>query len=307
MKKLGNKKANSSFPVHKQESDGDLSNANTTVNIKVLYEPNTHRCDSTAASSQCLFITDSGAIKVKPDINYEQSQFNNSNCSRIDVPTALDKGQKLLTSYFSVQRKPIVEKEEEQKFEDSDDITIDLTPEPPDFIKTEKNESNTSKVLLNYRKQVRRKYFRLRRQKHLLRLRLIKRFARIFSNSRKKLTESWHQYESNKNLLFVYQSICTYNLYSSAIVEIKEMTKRGVTVEASSVRSHAIDTIMVNRRAEKLVQESTEFADEHNNPSHLMNETAAKRLPKSHRANENVRQKLLAENQQESAEKDFCE
>lgn len=302
--KLNKKQYKNYFPVHKEESDGDSSVVNANVSVKVIYQP--------SPVTQPVRLASNNLQSISKRCYKSDDQNNNSRCE--NNVEDLEKGQTLLTSYFTVKRKPIAieEQEKEAKFDDIYDIIDNSTPPPLEITCDEKSEYESSlnkKTILKYRQQVLRKYLRFKKQKFLLRLRLTKRLVKIGRKSRKATTNKWHHCNKNKDLLFVYQCFWIFQVLSSSIEKMNNMNANKKSVaptESPAMRSYSLENLMINKRAQRIMHDSNEFSDEPNSPV-ISHDTAVKRLPKSHKANENVRLKLLSENQQESTEKDFCQ
>lgn len=233
------------------------------VKVKILYEP----------------LIDS---KCKP--KEETTQFE------------LPKGQRLLTSFFAVKRKPTTTGTSEIKNDDDFGPTESINDyhDP-----TEPNDR--PKNLLLQRNRILRKYCKLNNGKFIVKKRLQRCLVLIIRSNKEQTTRHWRQYSHNTTLLYVYQCILIYHQFTSAILTKQFESKEKMTT----------DTIMINRRAQRALNEQPNNGREANDDNHLgpnIGDAAIKRLPKSQRnANDNNLLMLLTENANESTEKDYCE
>lgn len=235
--------------------------------------------------------------EVKVKILYEP--FIDSKCEQNDDTTKceLSKGQTLLTSFFEVKRKPTATETSEIKNNDGNGPIEPIN----DYEPTEQSEPNEIPTnLLLHRHRILRKYCKLNKRNNIFKKRLQNFLVLIIRKNKEQTTRHWRQYSHNTNLLYVYQCILIYHQFTSAVL----------TKQFESNDKMTTDTIMINRRVQRILNENQNNGREANDDNHLgpnVGDAATKRLPKSQRnANENNLLMLLTENANESTEKDYC-
>lgn len=269
----------------KQLKDIQSSDQSSEIQVRIIYETN--------------------LLDSKPNLNLDSwrnanSIFNGRKNNNNDLVPAIEKGQKLLTSYFTRRETKTILRE----IDDPEDITEHLS----DQINIDGNDeksisiSNDKLRILCY-KTIRRKYHRFNCRRHLLKIRIAKNLVQIAKSFKKNFTRKWKQYRRNVNLLFVYQCIVSYHRFTEALAK----THKKFHVTNRSSKEMTTETIMINRRVQRILNDKEQTNDDIGSGVNNTNQPdlVAKRLSKSQRANDNTKLMLLTENVQESAEKDF--
>lgn len=234
--------------------------------------------------------------QVKVKILYEP--FIDTKCEQNNetIKCELPRGQTLLTSFFEVKRRPSTTETSEIKNYD------DFGPAEPikDYEPTEPNEIPKNSLL--HRHRILRKYCKLNKRNYIDKKRLQRCLVLIIRSNKEQTTRHWRQYSHNTKLLYVYQCILIYHQYTSAV-----LTKR---FQSNSEQKMTTDTIMINRRVQRILNENPNNGRDTNDDNHLgpnLGDAGTKRLSKNQRnANDNNLLMLLTENVNESTEKDYC-
>lgn len=237
--------------------------------------------------------------QVKVKILYEP--FIDSKCEQNDeTKYELPKGQTLLTSFFEVKRKPTTTKTSELKNYDDFEPTEPINDYYESAEPNKPNEIPTN--LLFHWKRILRKYFKLNKRNFIVKKRLQRCLVLIIRSNKEQTTRHWRQYSHNTNLLYVYQFIVIYHQFTSAIL----------TKQFESNAKMTTDTIMINRRVQRIMNENPnngrEANDDNNHLGPNLVDAGTKRLSKNQRnSNDNNLLMLLTENANESTEKDYCQ
>lgn len=224
--------------------------------------------------------------------------------------TKLEKGQTLLTSFFKRKSLNAVNAHQSQTIEvvseTGTDSTCDISeylPDPLDESEDSSNEIETNATALPScpRNRIIRKYQRINKQKQLSRQQIVARFV--------KVCRSIRRFQGNPHVLFVYKCIIAFHRFVHVLVE--QISKENMKeVQSDNDKMASPEVIMINRRVQRLLHDKEPPNDEiavngvggtSTPPTDSMN----KRLPKHQRANDSTKL-LLAENSQDSSEKDFC-
>lgn len=227
-----------------------------------------------------------------------------------------DKGQKLLTSYFSVLKEPLTEYN---------------AIECESVCEKNVNENNKKIKSVNWSKRIIKKYMRLASRKTFIRNQLKQKLCRTFCKSKKYLKKRFHFYKQNINLLFVNLCMQTYQKYTHCLMKMhglnggRRISNAMRPVSMVKTTATPIDVVVVKKRLQKIINNFNSSTDE----THITNSTVTssnptptptptstnthsitstgdtKRLPKGNKSVDNIRLMLMFENQQEGSDKDF--
>ncbi|XP_031624264.1 uncharacterized protein LOC116341381 isoform X2 [Contarinia nasturtii] len=194
-------------------------------------------------------------------------------------------GQTLLTKYFHpIHRKKV----------DAEDLII--------LTETEKDKKTDRKYLHLHSKQINKKYRKLRTRKYFMRQKTTAFLVCIAQKLRKFYSTHWHRFRQNRNVSLAYRCVITFYRYTTEFVNC---VKHQIPQISSNM---SIEALVTNRRVQKILNDNVREITEENN-AHIgqqhQSDGSAKRLPKNQRTSDSTRLLLLAENAQESSEKDF--
>lgn len=239
--------------------------AKETVQVKEEHEP-----------------TKQNLVVVK--ILYEPNANTQSITEVVEAPEIkLEKGQTLLTSFFKRKSINSVDAHQSQRIETTAE-TFDISEYLPDPL--EESDDSSDGVEINTGP--------LPRQK------IVAHFVKVCSSIRR--------FQGNSHVLFVYKCIIAFHRFIHVLV--KQIANENMKeVQSDSEKLASTESIMINRRVQRLLHDK-EHANDDNAGNGVVGTNASptdsmnKRLPKSQRANESTKL-LLAENSQDSSEKDF--
>lgn len=228
--------------------------------------------------------------QVKVKIFYEP--LIESKCEQNDKTKQceLGKGQTLLTSFFKVKRKSTTtaETNEIKNYVDFGSAESINNYEP-----TEPNNSNEiQKYLLLHRNRILRKYCKLNKRNYIVKNRLKRCLVLIIRSNKEQITRHWQKYSHNTNLLYVYQCILIYQQFTYAIL----------TKEFQSEVKLSTDTIMINRRVQRILNENPNNGREANDDNNRL-DVVCEKIDKCNY----LQELLMSENANKSTEMDYCE
>lgn len=272
----------------KYEDNLNLDDNGAVIQVKIVYNP--------SESIACTPIS-----SCKTELNLTNPNGRTCDINSSGANESLLKGQTLLTSFFQPIRNKIATNTTDT-FDDSIELTINIDE---NIAINDEEHQPEQKHLLWHRKQILRKYNRLKAGKYLIRKRHHHLLIRLASKARRHFSKHWHRFQRNKNVQFVYRYLISYHVFARTFLR----QSKG-KVEPNSTET-TIESLAIVRRVQNILNDNNaamrDASEENPQPTHNLNDVGAKR-PKndrSQRSTDNARQLLLMENVQESSEKDL--
>lgn len=239
--------------------------------------------------------------------HYDTTKYLLQACDQINCEHThkLEKGQTLLTSYFSALK----------------NLSTTTTLNAQQALLSDNVNKSERKTRLKWRSIILRKYSKQNQRKKATIYALQRKLRKIVKRFKAKEAKHWRPYNYSTDLLFVYLCINTYHTYTRLLLRTFEPSE-GDTVKSTNEKQ-LLHTVLAKKYIQSAITTSRDTASISKTAINQLNsfrmntvnatnvpngsDTAARRLSKTSKTIDNSRLMLLPESQHESTEKDCSE